>query len=495
MSQRGPLTASAQGAKISSVHLATSVLQTVVPRLAPILAEAGMKPIVLFFHPRTFHEKNYRYFYIPYSLLSVASVIDRNRYDLAILDNNVERIDDWTERLQQMQVPLAVGISSMIGAQISDGLAFASAARTAFPAVPIVWGGALPTVLPELTVDHPLVDYAIAGQGQSAFPDLLDALTDGMKGQLTVPGVYGGGRVPAARRATFKPWEGYPAFRDCYDLVDVERYIQYDEHINDRTVNYHSSQGCPFGCGFCSEVALWERKWTGVTAGRILADIEHLIAHHGVTGIKFYDAEFFISRKRVFEFAQAVVDRDLGIRWAAAVHPRNFDRLSDDEVSLLARSGASRLLMGAESAVQAELDLVNKKTDREMLLRNAKRCADSGIVGSFSFVTGYPRSPSAHIEESLRFAADLLHAGPDHEAKVHFYAPYPGTALYDLAVECGFRAPATLEQWSEYDYYYITTPWIDDKWEPIVREFNEGAYPYLHADTESPQERLCPIIA
>ncbi|WP_261568224.1 B12-binding domain-containing radical SAM protein [Frankia gtarii] len=455
---------------------------------------------VILFHPRTFHEKNYRYFYVPYSLLSVAASLDRSRFNLRLLDNNVEAVEDWRPWLAELdEPPLCVGISSMIGNQISDGISFAEAVQEVFPGVPRVWGGALPTVLPELTAAHSAVDVAVVGQGQQTFADVLDALAEN-RPVRDLPGVAvmtaDGPRRAAAR--AFADWDGFPPFRNCYDLIDGHRYIRYDEHINSRTINYHSSQGCPFSCGFCSEVALWGRRWTGVGVDRILADIEHLVEHLGVNGIKFYDAEFFIKRNRAQEFASRVVDRGLPIQWAASVHPRNIDRLNDDELSLLARSGVSRLLMGAESGVQEELDLIGKRTSRELLVRTARRCSEHGIVASFSFVTGYPGFPMSHIDQTLEFAAELHDLGPEHEAKVHFYAPYPGTPLYQRALDCGFVPPSNLDEWAGYDYYYITTPWIDPSYERPVREFNESSYPYLHPSPEgpdrSPSVRVCPII-
>lgn len=456
------------------------------------------KPLVVLFHPRTLHEQNYRYYYIPYSLLSIAAPIPRERFDILLIDNNVHRVPDWQVALGDIvpRRPVCFAITSMIGAQIEEAIAFSAAAAEAFPGVPRVWGGALATVLPELTARHPAVDIALQGPGQESFPELLERLSQGADPAGTP------GAAVAARDAVRKhpppplpDLNSLPPFSSTYDLVHLERYVRDDEHIAPRTTNYHSSQGCPFSCGFCSEVALWNRRWTAMDADRLFTDVTWLVEHHGVEGIKFYDAEFFIDRRRVLAFAQRVVDSGLPIRWAAAVHPRNVDRLSDEEFDLLARSGVARLLMGAESGVQEELDLIGKRTSRDLLLRTARRCSDRGVVASFSFVTGYPASPPDRIGASLEFARELLDAGPEHEAKVHFFAPYPGTPLYPLALEHGFEPPRTLEEWAAYDYYLITTPWVSQSWESEVRAFNQDAYPYLHARQEHDAgTRLCPIL-
>ena len=45
--------------------------------------------------------------------------------------------------------------------------------------MPIVWGGAFPTVCPEAALNAPYVDYAVRGQGEQTFIELLEALGAG----------------------------------------------------------------------------------------------------------------------------------------------------------------------------------------------------------------------------------------------------------------------------------------------------------------------------
>lgn len=458
------------------------------------------KDVVLLFHPRTFHERNYRYFHIPYSLLSAVVNLDSDRYEVILIDNNVVAKDNFESDLGRLRGRLlCVGISAMIGHQITDGLAFAKAVRTVDEHVPIVWGGALPTVLPEITIAHESVDIIACGQGQETLPALISAISDGSTLQ-NIPGIVykHKGEIFYNPARPFSDINRFPTFRNVYNLINIPDYIRCDEHINSRTVSYHSSQGCPFNCGFCSETALWKNRWSGLNPEHIVNDLRYLTSCFDINGIKFYDAEFFISQLRTLNFARTVVDQGLTIKWAAAVHPRNLDRLSNEQFSLLQDSGASRLLMGAESGVQQELELIGKRTDRELLVRLANRCSQHSIVASFSFVTGYPGMPVANVQATLDFASELAKVDPNHEVKVHFFAPYPGTPLYPLAIQHGFIPPASLVEWANYDYYDVTTPWVDKAWEPIVRAFNEQHYTYLQTAPAPIEEqgpvKLCPLL-
>lgn len=436
---------------------------------------------ILLYHPRTLHEDAYRYFYIPYSLLSLATSLDRSTYNIILVDANLRDLSDGdlTSIFQDQDI-LCVGISAMIGHQIRGGLSFSQRVREVTD-VPIVWGGGAATMISQETLANPLVDKIVLGQGQTTFKELVEAIH--LKGNIeAVSGIAfktNGGSIRTSSRP-FIDWSRYPGFQSTFDLVSVPQYIREDEHINTQTVNYHSSQGCPFNCGFCSEVALWQRRWGGFSAQTMISDIEYLVNQYGVNGVKFYDAEFFINRSRVLEFADLLVKRGLNIRWAAAVHPRNFDTLSDEEVILLVRSGLSRLLMGAESGIQDELNLIGKKTTPEMIARLAQRCSYYRIVACFSFVTGYPGFPVTHIQRTIEFAQNLRQIDANHECKVHLYGPYPGTPLYERATQYGFIAPESLEAWSYHDYYQVTTPWLPPEAQKWVRSFNEENYIYMN---------------
>jgi anaerobic magnesium-protoporphyrin IX monomethyl ester cyclase len=443
---------------------------------------------IILFHPKTLHEKNYRYFHIPYSILSLASVIDRKSYELVLIDNNLVNTENYETLIKQEGKDLlCVGISAMIGHQIHDGLKFSRAVRKYNNKIPIIWGGPLPTLLPKVTIENENIDIIVRGQGEVTFYELVEALRF-MKPLSSILGISyksANGEIIHNADRPFSSLKQFPPYRSSYDLINVNKYLRFDEHINTRTVSYHSSQGCPFNCGFCCEVALWKRKWSGFQPNEVLSDIEFLIKKFSINGIKFYDSEFFIDNNRAFAIINGMIERQFHINWYASIHPINLAKYTNKQLELLKLSGVSRLLIGAESGVQDELNLIAKGTDKAMLLNLAKKCSDFGIVGSFTFITGYPESPSSNIETTLDFARSILDVNKNHECKIHFYAPFPGTPLYKYAINNGFIPPKSLEEWSMYDYYNIVTPWVEKKYEKIVRNFNENSYPYLHPLTNN----------
>lgn len=455
-----------------------------------------MKTIVLF-HPRTLHENNYRNYHIPYSILAIATILDRKKYNIILIDDNDQKKESYEDVLKSNKNSLlCVGISSMIGAQITYAMKFAKEVRNLNIKVPIIWGGPLATILPEQLIENEYVDILIMGQGERIFSNILKYLD----GELSIEHIKGiayksGCSCVINQRVELENINNFPAYKTVYDLLDLEHYIRNDEHISSRVLSYHSSQGCPFKCGYCAEVSLWNRKWYGYNVERIIGDIDYLIEKYHVNGIKFYDSEFFIDKKRALEFASYLIDNNYHISWAASAHPQSINRLSDDELEMLRRSGLKRLLIGAESGSEEELKLIGKDSNKKIIMNVAKRCEQKNIYVCFTFVTGYPTMPSKNIEDAFDFVYELHDFTPMHEVKLHFYGPYPGTPLYNLALDNGFVPPDSLLGWAKHDYYNILTPWIDEKYSKKLREINETLYPYISPNGKERKQELREIVS
>ncbi len=55
-------------------------------------------------------------------------------------------------------------------------LKIASLIRNLYPDIPLVYGGVHPTLLPEETIQNPLVDAICIGEGEDSFKEYLDKL-------------------------------------------------------------------------------------------------------------------------------------------------------------------------------------------------------------------------------------------------------------------------------------------------------------------------------
>ncbi len=174
-----------------------------------------------------------------------------------------------------------------------------------------------------------------------------------------------------------------------------------------------------------------------------------------------------------------MLERQLPLTWAASAHPKNILSFNENELQLVRESGCSRILIGAESGNQAELDYIKKNMTTEDVLAAAEKLASHNIRGSFTIMVGYPGFSEDNADKTLEFGVRIANISPIHEVKAHIYAPYPGTPLYTDAIKAGFVPPRTLEDWTNYDYYEVQTPWLKKDLTKKVREFNKEHCPYV----------------
>ncbi|MFD8609676.1 B12-binding domain-containing radical SAM protein [Streptomyces sp. NPDC059631] len=431
-------------------------------------------PTVILVYPKIDHEKDYVYFWMPFSLLTIAKpLMESGLVNVVLFDGNQKDAAAWERLLDEhLGQTVCIGVSIMTGGgQIGHGLEMVRAAKKHRFCPPAVFGGPHVNVQPEQTAAHPLVDAVLQGPGQNSMLEYVKSLLGRVPRRL-VPGlrIDNGecvmcGRVNPPRTGNLG---AYP-----WALLDVAKYIRNDPTVATRTLNYVSSQGCVYKCQFCFELT-YQRKYSAMAAQDLLDDVVALKAAYGINGVKFYDADWFVNLRRSIGFCDGLRDRGVGIRWAASINPNDILKARRAMLPLLERiaeSGCSRLLMGVESGNDRVLaDVVRKEITRASILDVAADIAAHGILGSYTFIVGFPGESDAEMEDTYSLIEELRQLDPQPETRVHLFAPYPGTPLWEQALEAGFIPPASLEEWSSFDYYTSLTPWTTDATAARARE-------------------------
>lgn len=432
-----------------------------------------MKTVILVY-PKIEYEANYPNTWIPYSVLSIASAIHGLDTNVIIFDENVKSASDFYELVKHnANNCICIGFSIMTGGgQIQHAINLAKQVKSINNNIPIVFGGPHVNVLPEKTLEHPLVDIVMKGNGQYSFPYLIQYLLGNIDAQ-EVPGMYCKTSEGKLVTGSTQNFQNLTLPRYNFSLIDVKNYIQPDKTIAPRTLNYIASQGCVYMCKFCYETS-YKRKYYKMATDSVCDDIEHFINSYQINGIKFYDADFFIDYKRAIAISNKLKEKN--IRWAASIHPKDILRAQKGSKNLLLQelsdSGCTRLLMGIESGCNRVLmDIVNKMVTKEEIFRAAELISQYGILGSYTFIVGFPGETPEEQQQTFDFINQLWRLSPKPETRVHIYTPYPGTPLYYDACKEGFIPPQKLEDWSSFDYYKALTPWVDKSLEDKVKSF------------------------
>ena len=131
----------------------------------------------------------------------------------------------------------------------------------------------------------------------------------------------------------------------------MQEYVRDDPTVAPRTLNYVSSQGCVYKCQFCYELT-YQRAWSSMPADPLVDDIAELVEAFDLSGVKFYDADFFVQPRRAVDFSQALSARQLGIAWAASINHHRIATLL--LVALVAVEATDRIFaIDSEAAIIA----------------------------------------------------------------------------------------------------------------------------------------------
>lgn len=450
----------------------------------------GKGKIVLFFPTPA-----YAHYRIELGLaLAVVAAPLEGKYDLHLVDERVTPNYEQ-EVLGHLDDAVCVGISSITGYQIKRGIATARKIRAMAPEVPIVWGGYHPSLFPEQCCESEACDIVCVGQGDVTFKKIVESLAAGGP-PAEVPGCAywtADGIVVNEARPVININEVLPI---PYHLLDVNRAIELNQRQNQekiRTTEFHSSQGCPGKCGYCADAQLFKRRWTGLEAERVVAEVANLVKTYNLDQVNFSDANFFANQKRVQAICQGFIDSGLNIRWVASARPDTFHRFKPETFELIRESGCKRIIVGAESASEPVLELICKGATAEDHLKTARACRDYGIGGTFTFITGFPHPPGTPAQETtqdlLDFIQRLKQIHPDIRTKIFVFTPYPGTPLYDLSVKYGMIEPRSLEEWADYNpATMLESQWVEPWERKMIEKVNGFYFPFAYPDSNMQQK-------
>jgi len=437
------------------------------------------KDTVILFFPRPWPVPT-SYNRAPLSLLAIARMFDSS-FKIRIID---ERLSGNVQKEVEQYLPEAIclGISSFSGFQISGGINISQYIRRRQPNLPIIWGGWHPSLMPEQTVADSLVDVVVKGQGEYTFREVVQAIRNKFPLE-SIKGIYfkKENKIISTPARPFENVNNFPEMN--YALVPVERYIFIRPELNNaKAISYLSSQGCVFRCGFCAEMSVFKRKWSGLKSERVLSEIEKLINKYEINSIYFEDSNFFIDKERVRRICEGFINRKLNITWEGMGHPRQLARYEDGFYELLYESGCRRMLVGAESGSEKVLRFINKDATVQDIIEYVKKLKKHKITPILSTMTGIPGMPEGEFSLTIRMLSRLKEFDEDMDMKIFIYTPYPGSPLYEEAKRRGFCEPKRLQDWIPHTLRKFRSPWLTKKQLCLLQYFCTFYFRFAYSD-------------
>lgn len=402
----------------------------------------------------------------------MATYARRQGLAVAVLDADAENLgaEAAAERLATLAPVLAVVV--VYGHQPSASThtmpaagAICRAIKARTPTQQVLMVGGHVAALPERTLQEEAIDFVAGGEGLVTVRDLVLTLQSNRPEALDrVSGLWyrEGDAVRSTPPAPLLTHLDHEMPAVAWDLLPVERYRAHNWHCfgdlqRQPYAAFYTTLGCPFHCTFCCIQAPFKpgEKVAGYREGvnsyrfwspqAVLAQIETLVTQYGVRNIKIADEMFVLNARHVLGICDGIIERGYRLNIWAYVR---VDTVRDEMLDRLKRAGVNWLGFGIESASERVRDDVRKGFAQEAIFPILAKVRAAGINIGANYMFGLPEDDLPSMQATL----DLALAIKADWTNFFCTMAYPGSQLYTLALQQGWRLPET---WGGYSQHAV----------------------------------------
>lgn len=425
-----------------------------------------MAKVILFF-PIIKNEKTHL---LPLSVLLIAAPLVKQGYSIEVIDQRTE--PNWRKKLlnELKKSPLLVGISVLTGQQILYGLEVSQLVKQKSNAL-VVWGGVHPSLLPKQTLANRFVDLVAIGEGEETLLELVKRLDKKQNYQdILGIGYKKDKKIHINTERDFINLDKQPTIP--YHLIDLKKYIQLQSFTTgkpSRNLAVYTSRGCPHQCAFCYNKEFNQRKWRGQSAERVVEEIIKLVRNYQITSFNIQDDEFFTDLERVRKICRMLLSKNIKAEFISSCRIDYICRMDEDFLRLVSQAGFKILELGVESGSPKILQMIKKDIEVNQVSEAVKRIKKFNIEGKYCFMVGFPKEKIGDIWQTTDLMREIKKINPYSRIPAwRIFTPFPGTDLYQAAVENGWDPPQNLEEWANYDFNTIKMPWLNKQKEKII---------------------------
>ena len=373
---------------------------------------------------------------VPLGLLAIASYIKAKGHTVKIVDLTVK--SENIEKLIMSFNPEVVGLSFSSTLVGNSTVKISKIAKRHNK--PVVWGGQMASVLPELCFKEGCVDFIVMGEGEITFSELLDSIkSGGLFSDIDGLAYIDKNGVHINKDREFADLKTFPALD--WTLVKPNKYCQV-YFLCKKMLYLYFSKGCPAKCTFCYSPGYHRCTHRKRSPEQVVDEIEYLVKNCGVDGINFAD-EFWYPGKEDFKtYIRLIKERRLEIVWGCQTRLGVF---SKEDLQQMYDAGCRWILFGIESGSEARLKEIKKGINLEKAKDTFRNCREVGITAQSSFIIGYPGETEDELKETVSFALSLN----ANLCPINVLFLQPGSELFEYSVSSGqYTPPKNLKDWS-----------------------------------------------
>ncbi len=370
----------------------------------------------------------------PLGLLYLTSYIrEYSDHEVKICDARYHEYSlDAVEEIIREEKPDLVGITAL-SVEAEETHQIAARSKMAAPDAFTVVGGPYVTSDYTQVMKDTNVDFAVIGEGERSFLQLINALEKGEDfTQVREIAYREDGEVK--KTDTLEYIENldelpYPA----WDAIDLELYFRYRRRGKRTSSNQHqmkrrvlpiqTSRGCPFRCNYCHN--LFGKRLRYRTIENVIGELRLMKDTYGVEEIEIMDDTFNVDLNRAKAIFRRIIEEKFDFK-ISFTNGLRADRFDDEILDLFKEAGVYRIVVAIESAnpriQKAIRKNVNLEKAREYIIKAVKR---KFSVGAF-FMIGFKDETEEEVLNTINWAVNT----PLHTATFSIMTPFPNTDIW-----------------------------------------------------------------
>ena len=295
--------------------------------------------------------------------------------------------------------------------------------------------------------DVPEIDFTIKGEGEIAFPMLIEALSGTDRQYDQVAGLA----FRTANEVVINP----PSFITDLDALEYPwRVLNPVDYIHGRghgfmakklpTAPIMTSRGCPNRCTFCAGPSLLGHKLRLRDPKKVVDEIQYLMSEFGIKEVQIIDDNFSFHREHVVQACEEILSRGLDIPWSLPNGVR-ADRIDYPLLKLMKESGCYYLAFGIEFGSERMLKMTRKSLSLEKAKQSVREAQQLGYITQGFFLMGHPQETKEDALATTNLAREMAL----DRLSINLAVPLPGSELFDYYVERGYLNIDTVD-WEQF---------------------------------------------
>jgi anaerobic magnesium-protoporphyrin IX monomethyl ester cyclase len=367
----------------------------------------------------------------PFGIMSIASVLEKNGFNVKIVDYDYENVSPKTV-LNDIKGADLIGISTYTMPMLKEAVHITRVIKKHSKAF-LVWGGVHATLFPKNSLDEFDLDAVVVNEGEFTLLEVAKSLRD-KKPIDQVKGLHikkDGNIVFTGLRDHIFDMKTLPPY--AWHLINPEKYTSINLITKRKSILLIESRGCPYNCSFCYVNDMFGRRWRGRTPEEVVEELNYLSKNYGITHFDFLDDLPYGGRKEeMLKFCNMIMDKNYTWTCDYRVNCADYEVLK-----AMKKSGCKYIYYGVESGSIKVLNLLRKGTNPEIIIKAFRLTNKVGINCMAGFISGFPGENKNDLILTFKLAKKIKAT----KYRLAKYVPYPGGDLYEMALKRGFRLP------------------------------------------------------